>query len=101
MVTKECGICGKKFISTYNRKYCGLVCSREADRQRTIKGNSNTEYYKQWKRDTEKERRAKKKAEAEERKKKLGQLKDVENQARSLGMSYGKYVLMLEQEKKR
>lgn len=76
--TKECEICGKVFnLISYNQRYCGEKCKREA--------NSILRH----------ERYLAEKLDAQT-KPKHDTLSEVARKANVMGLTYGKYVAMME-----
>ena len=71
---KTCHICGKRFIGYNATKYCGLECSRVANRDRNKRFHEN-------------EKVRKRKANSNET-----AIVDIAVEARKAGMSYGQYV---------
>lgn len=76
--TRKCEICGKVFnLISYNQQYCGEKCKREAnsilrrERYRAEKLNAQT-------------------------KPKHDTLSEVARKANAMGLTYGKYVAMME-----
>ena len=78
IVEKECAICRKKFVSYHpNTKYCSEGCKTEGNRL------INASY------------EIRQKEKALEKKKHATALADVAVEARKAGMTYGRYVAMM------
>lgn len=77
---RECVVCGRKFTPLYRQKtiFCTDVCKRKRQLEQ------------------QKESRERAKTNALETKKRMSSLAEINQQARALGISYGQYVLYLE-----
>lgn len=83
---KTCELCGKQFIpTTKNARYCGEECRIKVKRQRT----------KEWQAKRKQEKKEQRKQEFKRLVAK-NELKELTIEARKHGMSYGKYVALLE-----
>lgn len=91
---KVCEFCGNEFtVSREFVKYCSKVCSKKAH----LKSQSKSRYegsHKSW--ECQKANKAAEERAAKARKKNQQELINISVEARKLGMSYGKYVAMME-----
>ena len=75
--TTSCPVCGKLFVSESNRRiYCSKTCRDESYRKTVSSDKKNSG--------------------KKGRKKKVRSLSEIATEARNAGMSYGKYVAMME-----
>lgn len=92
---KKCEYCGNEYVyRASNSRYCSVTCRNRCNNERKKETNNaiNEEY---------KARRKEQKQKEEERKKKdKTSLQKKINAARALGMSYGKYVALMERDAK-
>ena len=92
---KKCEYCGNEYVyRASNSRYCSVTCrNRRNNERKKEKNNVIDEAYKA--------KRKEQKLKGEERKKKdKTSLQKKINAAREAGMSYGKYVAMLERNSK-
>ena len=83
--TRKCVVCGKVFApKCYNRIACGPVCAKEQDRLNRIKRKAELRSRKEVKVD-----------------KSENSMWKINERARAMGMSYGKYQLMMQMQMQR
>lgn len=84
----KCEVCGKVFIAGYSfAKYCSNACKKRGH------ANKSIEYHKEHYSSTKNEAKAKTKS---AKKKKAATIGELAVEARKHGMTYGKYIAMIE-----